>query len=171
MFWVYQNGNFLPGKGISHQEKNLKNDFAPLEKFSCYAPLVESRTLISVRRETLVHVTRMRSKSWLHICTYALPNRNAESASRPSPLSCRHPPVGTLILRNIRGTLHPRLRNSAVARQRGNHSNSKLAHHLVDTLMSRWRPLLLTMSICLPWETKKQYLVLPSICRYCCITC
>ena len=38
LFWVNQNGNFLPGKSISCREKIRKNDFAPLEKFSCYAP-------------------------------------------------------------------------------------------------------------------------------------
>ena len=35
LFWVYQNGNFLPGKSISRREKN---DFAPSEKYACYAP-------------------------------------------------------------------------------------------------------------------------------------
>ena len=38
LFWGYQNGNFLLGKSISRQEKNQENDFAPSEKFSCYAP-------------------------------------------------------------------------------------------------------------------------------------
>ena len=38
-FWVYQNGNFLPGKIISTPvKKSGKNDFAPSEKYSCYAP-------------------------------------------------------------------------------------------------------------------------------------
>ena len=32
------NGNFLPGKNISHREKNRKNDFAPSEKQSFYVP-------------------------------------------------------------------------------------------------------------------------------------
>ena len=37
--WVYQNGNFLPEKSISQQEKKIrKNDFAPSEKYSSYAP-------------------------------------------------------------------------------------------------------------------------------------
>ena len=35
---VYQNGNFLPGKNISRREKIRKNDFAPSEKYACYAP-------------------------------------------------------------------------------------------------------------------------------------
>ena len=38
LFWVNQNGNFLPGKSISCQEKIRKNDFAPSEQFSCYTP-------------------------------------------------------------------------------------------------------------------------------------
>ena len=38
LFWVYQNGNFLPGKSISRREKITKNDFAPSEKYACYAP-------------------------------------------------------------------------------------------------------------------------------------
>ena len=38
LFWVYQNGNFLPGKGISLREKIGKNNFAPSEKYSSYAP-------------------------------------------------------------------------------------------------------------------------------------
>ena len=105
---------------------------------------------------------------WLHFPSYGMTRLASHLHLMPSliemqnlhrghqPLSCSHPAMGTLILCNMRGTLHTRLRNSAVARQRGNHSNSKLAHHLVDTLMSLWRPLLLTMSICLPWETKKK---------------
>ena len=39
LFWVYQNGNFLPGKSISRREKIRKNDFAPSEKYACYAPV------------------------------------------------------------------------------------------------------------------------------------
>ena len=39
LFWVYQNGNFLPGKSISRREKNIrKKNFAPSEKYACYAP-------------------------------------------------------------------------------------------------------------------------------------
>ena len=38
LFWVYQNGNFLLGKSISRREKIRKNDFAPSEKYACYAP-------------------------------------------------------------------------------------------------------------------------------------
>ena len=38
LFCVYQNGNFLPGKSISRREKIRKNDFAPSERFSSYAP-------------------------------------------------------------------------------------------------------------------------------------
>ena len=37
LFWVYQNGSFLPGKNISRHEKIRKND-APSEKYSSYAP-------------------------------------------------------------------------------------------------------------------------------------
>ena len=40
LFRVYQNGNFLSGKSISHREKIRKNDFAPSEKFSSYAPAI-----------------------------------------------------------------------------------------------------------------------------------
>ena len=39
LFWVYQNGNFLPGKSISRGEKSQGNDFAPSEKYACYAPV------------------------------------------------------------------------------------------------------------------------------------
>ena len=35
LLWVYQNGNFLPGKSISRRE----NDFAPSEKYFSYAPV------------------------------------------------------------------------------------------------------------------------------------
>ena len=38
LFWVYQNGNFLPGKSVCAGEKIRKNDFAPSEKYGCYAP-------------------------------------------------------------------------------------------------------------------------------------
>ena len=38
LFWVYQNGNFLPEKAFHAGKKIRKNDFAPSEKFSCYAP-------------------------------------------------------------------------------------------------------------------------------------
>ena len=38
LFWVYQNGNFLPGKSISRREKIRKNAFPPSEKYSSYTP-------------------------------------------------------------------------------------------------------------------------------------
>ena len=38
LFCIYQNGNFLPWKIISHREKIRKNDFAPSKKYSSYAP-------------------------------------------------------------------------------------------------------------------------------------
>ena len=38
LFWVYQNGTFLPGKSISRGNKIRKNDFAPSVKYSSYAP-------------------------------------------------------------------------------------------------------------------------------------
>ena len=37
-FWSNKNGNFLPGKNILRREKIRKNDFAPSEKYACYAP-------------------------------------------------------------------------------------------------------------------------------------
>ena len=38
LFWVYQKGNFLPEKAF-HAGKNIrKNNFAPSEKYACYAP-------------------------------------------------------------------------------------------------------------------------------------
>ena len=37
LFWLYQNGNFLSGKGISSREKIRKNNFASSEKYSSYA--------------------------------------------------------------------------------------------------------------------------------------
>ena len=40
LFWVYQNGNFLPGKSISRREKNQENDFAPSEKICLLRPWV-----------------------------------------------------------------------------------------------------------------------------------
>ena len=45
LFWVHQNGKFLPEKRISRREKKIrKNDFAPLEKYDCYAPVKHSST-------------------------------------------------------------------------------------------------------------------------------
>ena len=38
LFWVHQNGNFLPGKAFHAGKKIRKNDFAPSEKYACYAP-------------------------------------------------------------------------------------------------------------------------------------
>ena len=39
LFWVYQNGNFLPGKSIScRKKKSGKNDSTPSVKISSYAP-------------------------------------------------------------------------------------------------------------------------------------
>ena len=46
LFWVYQNGNFLPGKSISRRNKIRKNDFAPSEKYACYAPDRELNLLV-----------------------------------------------------------------------------------------------------------------------------
>ena len=36
--FVYQNGNFLPGKTFHAGKKIRQNDFAPSEKYVCYAP-------------------------------------------------------------------------------------------------------------------------------------
>ena len=40
LFWVYQNGNFLPGKSVSRQEKNQEKWLCPSEKYSS-TPLEE----------------------------------------------------------------------------------------------------------------------------------
>ena len=46
LFWVYQNGNFLPGKSSFHAGKKIrKNDFAPSENYACYAPASVVRKL------------------------------------------------------------------------------------------------------------------------------
>ena len=59
------------------------------------------------------------------------------------PAALFHHLVGTLVLHDMRRTFRTRLRarrhaplNSTVARQRGNHSNNELSHHLVSTLTS-----------------------------------
>ena len=46
LFWGYQNGNFLPGKSISHRKKFKKNDFAPSEKYSSYAPAILNAAMV-----------------------------------------------------------------------------------------------------------------------------
>ena len=38
LFWVYQNWNFLPGKSISHREKNLEKWLCPLRKMFLLHP-------------------------------------------------------------------------------------------------------------------------------------
>ena len=38
LFWVYQNGNFLPGKSISRREKNQENWLRPLRKIFLLRP-------------------------------------------------------------------------------------------------------------------------------------
>ena len=38
LFWVTQNGNFVPGKSISRREKIKKNDFAPQKNFPAVGP-------------------------------------------------------------------------------------------------------------------------------------
>ena len=43
LFLVYQDGNLLPGKSISLREKIRKNDFAPSEKYACYAPVYSAQ--------------------------------------------------------------------------------------------------------------------------------
>ena len=40
LFWVYQNGNFLPGKSISRREKNLEKRICPLRKICLLHPWV-----------------------------------------------------------------------------------------------------------------------------------
>ena len=42
LFWVYQNGNFLPGKRNSCREKKIRKMTAPSEKNSCYAHVIEN---------------------------------------------------------------------------------------------------------------------------------
>ena len=39
LFWVYQNGDFIPGKAFYAGKKSGKNDFAPSEKYACYGPV------------------------------------------------------------------------------------------------------------------------------------
>ena len=39
LFWVYQNGNFLPGKSISRRERNQEKLFCPSRKKSPVTPL------------------------------------------------------------------------------------------------------------------------------------
>ena len=45
LFWVYQNGNFLPGKSISRREKNLEKWLCPLWKIFPICPWVWSKLL------------------------------------------------------------------------------------------------------------------------------
>ena len=66
------------------------------------------------------------------------------------PFSHSHHLVGTLVLHNMRLTLHTGLCatrnasvNSAVTHQRSNHSNNKRSCHLVGTLTSHWQLLYL----------------------------
>ena len=42
LFWVYQNGNFLPEKNISRREKNQENWLCPLWKIFLLTPLIIS---------------------------------------------------------------------------------------------------------------------------------
>ena len=70
---------------------------------------------------------------------FSIKKKNA--VQRHQPFSCGHHLVDTLFLCDMRQTLHTQLRarcnalsNSAVSRQHGSHSNSKLSRHLVGTL-------------------------------------
>ena len=51
LFWVYQNGNSLPGKNISHREKNQEKWLCPLRKICllcpCFWPIVKENLLYS----------------------------------------------------------------------------------------------------------------------------
>ena len=49
LFWVYQNGNFLLEKIFHAGKKIRKNDFAPSEKYACYAPAHTVRCLVSAK--------------------------------------------------------------------------------------------------------------------------
>ena len=40
LFWVYQNGNFLPGKSISRREKNQEKWLCPLRKICLLRPCI-----------------------------------------------------------------------------------------------------------------------------------
>ena len=55
LFWVYHNGNFLPGKPFNAGKKIRKNDFAPSEKYACYAPAFFS-------------IFRFRYSEWSEFC-------------------------------------------------------------------------------------------------------
>ena len=61
LFWGYQNRNFLPGKSISPREKKIrKNDFAPSEKFSCYAPGANHPTINILLCAVLLYIKSTR---------------------------------------------------------------------------------------------------------------
>ena len=42
LLWVYQNGNFVPGKSISHQENNQEKWLCPLRKICLLRPWCQS---------------------------------------------------------------------------------------------------------------------------------
>ena len=48
LFWVYQNGNFLPGKSISCREKNQGKWLCPLRKICLLRPCTDVRILIKI---------------------------------------------------------------------------------------------------------------------------
>ena len=52
LFWGYQNGNFLPGKSISHREKNQEKWLCPLRKIFLLRPWKPYKEVYTFRRET-----------------------------------------------------------------------------------------------------------------------
>ena len=62
LFWMYQNGNFLPGKNISHWEKNQEKLLCPLIKicllhpweFGCVLENKTSKTTLGINSSELL---------------------------------------------------------------------------------------------------------------------
>ena len=64
LLWVYQNGNFLPGKGISHQEKNQEKWFAPAEKYYSYASGLHIPVSLTSEVGLMYFSTAVATSSW-----------------------------------------------------------------------------------------------------------
>ena len=88
--------------------------------------------------------TPLKLVNWFQMCRKkGCPNNKGRQL-----FALGHHLVGALVLCDMRWTLHTRLRskrnaphNSAVACQRGYHSNNKPSCYLVGTLTSHWQPL------------------------------
>ena len=68
LFWVYQNGNFLPGKSISRREKNQEKWLCPLRKICLLRPCLWARVVKIIRAGFMNRRLWVQAQLWSTCC-------------------------------------------------------------------------------------------------------